>query len=120
MTLVLFLWWYPHNWKDDWREMLESTLNYATHHDITAGTPVFHWVIWRFFVWAGPSMAMVWVVAIAGSFASGGFVVAPGALAPKPQRLILDRFQDETNNDTIRACQGHDISIGNSSRKRKQ
>ena len=20
MTLVLFLWWYPHNWKDDWRE----------------------------------------------------------------------------------------------------
>ena len=32
-------------------------------------------------------MAMVWVVALAGSFALGGFVVAPGALAPKPQRL---------------------------------
>jgi hypothetical protein len=33
--------------------------------------------------------------------------------------LILDRFQDETNNDTIAACQDHDTSIGNSSRKRK-
>ena len=33
--------------------------------------------------------------------------------------LILSRFQDETNYDTIVACQGHDISIGSSSRKRK-
>ena len=33
--------------------------------------------------------------------------------------VILDRFQDETNNDTIAACQDHDASIGNSSRKRK-
>lgn len=87
MTVVLFLWWYPHNWKNDWREMLVRTLNYASHNDIAAGTPVFNWVIWKFFVWAGPTMAMVWVVALAGSFATGGFVVAPGALAPKPQRL---------------------------------
>jgi flagellar biosynthetic protein FlhB len=87
MTVVLFLWWYPHDWTNDWREMLVSTLNYASHNDITAGTPVFNWVIWKFFAWAGPTMAMIWVVALAGSFASGGFVVAPGALAPKPQRL---------------------------------
>jgi flagellar biosynthetic protein FlhB len=32
-------------------------------------------------------MALVWVVALAGSFGSGGFVVAPGALSPKPERL---------------------------------
>ncbi len=87
MTLVLFLWWYPHNWKNDWREMLENALNYAANNDISAGTPVFNWVIWTFSVWAGPTLAIVWVVALAGSFASGGFVVAPGALAPKPQRL---------------------------------
>lgn len=87
MTLVLFLWWYPHNWKDDWGEMLESTLNYAAHNDITAGTPVFNWVFWRILFWAGPSLAMVWVVALAGSFATGGFVVAPGAMTPKPERL---------------------------------
>ena len=87
MTLVLFLWWYPHNWPGDWREMLEHSLQYAAHNDITLGTPIFSWVILRFAVWAGPSVAMVWVVALAGSFASGGFVVAPGALSPKPQRL---------------------------------
>ena len=33
--------------------------------------------------------------------------------------LILARFQDETKNDTIAACQDHDTSIGNSSRKRE-
>ena len=87
MTLVLFLWWYPHNWVGDWRGLLESTLNFASHNDIATGTPVFNWVIWRFAVWAGPSLAVVWVVALAGAFASGGFVVAPGALSPKPERL---------------------------------
>ena len=35
------------------------------------------------------------------------------------QVLILARFQDETKNDTIAACQDHDTSIGNSSRKRE-
>ncbi len=87
MTLVLFLWWYPHSWAGDWREMLQRVIQYAAHNDIKAGTPIFNWVIWRFFVWAGPAMAIVWVVALAGSFGSGGFVVAPEALAPKPERL---------------------------------
>ena len=87
MTLVLFLWWYPHDWKDDWRELLERILAYAVHNDMAAGTPVLNWVAWRICVWAGPTMALVWVVALAGSFTLGGFVVAPGAMAPKPQRL---------------------------------
>jgi flagellar biosynthesis protein FlhB len=87
MTLVLVLWWYPHDWKNDWRQLLERTLAYAVHNDMAAGTPVLNWAAWRICVWAGPSMAMIWVVALAGSFILGGFVVAPGALAPKPQRL---------------------------------
>jgi flagellar biosynthetic protein FlhB len=87
MTLVLFVWWYPHNWKGDWGELLERALNYAIHNDMGGGTPVFNWVAWRICVWAGPVMTMAWLVALAGSFVLGGFVVAPGALAPKPQRL---------------------------------
>jgi flagellar biosynthetic protein FlhB len=87
MTLVLFLWWYPQNWKEDWRNLLERTLNCAIHSDMAAGTPVLKWVAWRVFVLTGPSLAMTWLVALAGSFTLGGFVVAPGALAPKPQRL---------------------------------
>ena len=86
MALVLFLWGVPHNWKDDWRG-LERTLTYATHNDMATGTPVLNWTMLRVFIWAGPSMAIVWVVALAGSFGLGGFVVAPGAMSPKPERL---------------------------------
>jgi len=87
MTLVLFLWWYPQTWKDDWRNLLERTLTSAAHSDMAAGTPVLNWVAWRICIWAAPSLALAWLVALAGSFALGGFVMAPGALAPKPQRL---------------------------------
>ena len=55
--------------------------------DMAAGTPVLNWVAWRVCVWAGPSLALAWLVALAGSFALGGFVMAPAALAPKPERL---------------------------------
>jgi flagellar biosynthetic protein FlhB len=87
LTVVLFLWWYPQNWKDDWRDLLERTLASAAHSDMAGGTPVLNWVAWRICVWAAPSLALAWLVALAGSFALGGFVMAPGALAPKPQRL---------------------------------
>ena len=87
MAVVLFLWWYPQNWKDEWRELLERTLNSAVHSDMAEGTPVLNWVAWRICVWAAPSLVFAWLVALAGSFALGGFVMAPGALAPKPERL---------------------------------
>ncbi len=87
MTLVLFLWWYPQHWAGDWREMLERTLQNAAHNDITSGTPLFNWVIFQVIAWAGPCLALVWVVALGSSFASGGLVVSPEALSPKPERL---------------------------------
>ena len=87
MTLVLFIWCYPQNWKEDWRAFLERALASAAHGDMAEGTPVLNWVAWKVCTWAAPSMALIWVVALAGSFSLGGFVVAPGALTPKPQRL---------------------------------
>ncbi|MGA2987064.1 MAG: EscU/YscU/HrcU family type III secretion system export apparatus switch protein [Terriglobia bacterium] len=87
MALVLILWWYPQNWKDDWRNLLERSLASATHSDMAAGTPVLNWAAWRVCVWAAPGVALAWLVALAGSFALGGFVLAPEALTPKPQRL---------------------------------
>ena len=87
MAVVLFLWWYPQNWKDEWRHLFERTLTSAAHSDLAAGTPVLNWVAWRVCLWAAPCMALAWLVALAGSFALGGVVVAPTALAPKPQRL---------------------------------
>jgi len=86
-TLVLFLWWRPQPWKSDWREILERVLNTAAKTDMIASGPLLQWLLWRTCVWAVPAMALAWGVAAAGSFALGGFVMAPGALAPKPQRL---------------------------------
>lgn len=87
MAVVLFLWWYPHDWQNDWRELMERALTSAIHTDMATGTPALNWVVWRVCVWAGPCMALAWVIAIAGSFALGGFVMAPSAFAPKPERL---------------------------------
>ncbi len=87
MTLVLFLCFYPRNWMGDWRGILERALGAATHSDMTGGTPVLRWVTWTTCVWAGPSLAVIWLVALASSFALGGIVAAPAALAPKPQRI---------------------------------
>ncbi|MFZ0964653.1 MAG: EscU/YscU/HrcU family type III secretion system export apparatus switch protein [Terriglobia bacterium] len=87
MAVVLFLWWYPPGWKDDWREFMERALSSAVHTDMAAGTPVLSGVVWKVCLWAGPSLALAWLVALIGSFALGGFVMAPSALAPKPERL---------------------------------
>jgi len=87
MSAALFFWWYPHNWKEDWRDLLEQTLNSAAHSDMAGGSPLLNWVAWRICVWTTPSMALAWLVALASSFALGGVVVAPAALAPKPQKL---------------------------------
>jgi flagellar biosynthetic protein FlhB len=87
MSVVLFLWWYPQNWKGDWRDLMERSLTSAAHSDMAAGTPVLNWVAWKICIWAAPSLALAWMVALVGSFTLGGFVIAPGTLAPKPQRL---------------------------------
>jgi len=87
MALVLFLWWHPQDWRGEWRDLLQSMLVAATRNDLAAGTPILSWVALRALVWTSPILLLSWVVAIAGSFALGGFVVAPAALAPKPQRM---------------------------------
>ncbi len=87
MAVVMFLWWQPQNWKDAWRGLLEQSLLYGTHGDMGAGAPMLNAVAWKVCAWAGPTLALAWLVALAGSFALGGVVVAPAALAPKPQRL---------------------------------
>ncbi|HTS67394.1 MAG TPA: EscU/YscU/HrcU family type III secretion system export apparatus switch protein [Terriglobia bacterium] len=87
MTLVLYIGWCPQTWKNDWRELIERTFTSAAHSDMAGGTPILNWVAWRVCLWAAPCLALAWLAALAGSFALGGFVVAPAALAPRPARL---------------------------------
>ena len=87
MTVVLFLWWYPHSWRAGWSNLMQRMLVAATQNDLAAGTPLLNWVALRAVLWAAPVLLLTWLVALAGSFSLGGFVVAPAALSPKPQRL---------------------------------
>ncbi len=87
MTLVLFLEWNPHNLRTECRGVLEGALNFATRRDLGGSDSPLIWALWKSFVWAAPILALVWAVALGGSFVTGGFVFAPAALAPKPQRL---------------------------------
>ncbi len=91
MAVVVFLWWQSQNsaqnWKGEWRGLLEQSLTLALHGDLAAGAPALSRLAWRVCAWAAPTLAVAWLVALAGSFALGGIVVAPSALAPKPQRL---------------------------------
>jgi flagellar biosynthetic protein FlhB len=87
MTVVLYLWWAPQSWKSDWRALFVRLLETATRGDLTARAPILNWVTWRVCAWAAPPLALTWMVAVAGSFGLGGFVVSPAALAPKPERM---------------------------------
>ena len=87
MTLVLFLGWYPQNWRNEWRDLMQRVLTTATQSDLAAGTPLLNWVAWKVCVWTAPVLLLAWLAAMLGSFALGGFVLAPAALSPKPQRL---------------------------------
>ena len=87
MTAVLFLGWYQRNWKGEWRGLFERTLAIATQSDMAVSTSLLNWVFWRVCVWTAPVLLLSWLVALGGSFALGGLIVAPAALSPKPQRL---------------------------------
>jgi flagellar biosynthesis protein FlhB len=87
MTVVLYLWWGPQNWKAGWHMLFVRLLETGTRGDLTARAPILNWVTWQVCAWAGPPLALTWMVAVAGSFGLGGFVISPARLTPKPERL---------------------------------
>jgi flagellar biosynthetic protein FlhB len=87
MTVILYLWWSPQSWRSDWRLLFVRLLETATQGDMTARAPILNWIILRVGAWVGPPLFLTWMVAVVGSFGLGGIVVAPAALAPKPERM---------------------------------
>jgi flagellar biosynthesis protein FlhB len=72
----------PH-WTLFFRNVLES----ASTDSIEANGPLLFWTSIEAIRWVFPLMLAALVVALVTGFAQGGFVFAPGALAPKPERL---------------------------------
>jgi flagellar biosynthesis protein FlhB len=72
----------PH-WTLYFRNVLES----ASSDSIEANGPLLFWTSIEAIRWVYPLMLAALAVALVTGFAQGGFVFAPGALAPKPERL---------------------------------
>src|SRR5690349_9271795 len=71
------------SWRMSWRALPDM----AWQSDFNAGTPVLTSTAIAALRWIVPSLALVWVLAVASTVAQGGLVFAAEALAPKPERL---------------------------------
>jgi len=87
LAVILFLWAYPALGRGDWRNVFGRMLATAVGSDIGPSSPLPAWTGWAVVRWAAPVLLLGWTVALGASFLQGGFVFAPAALAPKPERL---------------------------------
>jgi flagellar biosynthetic protein FlhB len=72
-----------HHWSDYFRNVLES----ASTDSIEPNGPLLFWTSIEAMRWVAPIMFCALAVSLAVGFAQGGFVFAPEALAPKPDRM---------------------------------
>jgi flagellar biosynthetic protein FlhB len=72
-----------HHWTDFFRNALDS----ASSDAITANGPLLFWTSVETMRWVMPILATALGASLVVGFAQGGFVFAPEALAPKPERF---------------------------------
>lgn len=72
----------PH-WSRLFREVLDS----AATEDLKPTSPIFFWSALEVIRWILPLLMVAMVVSIGAGYAQGGFVFAPAALQPKPERF---------------------------------
>ncbi len=85
-ALALVAWQVP-DVERQWRGLLQSMLDLSLQESLTAGGPILFWAAWSVLRWVVPVVATAWVLSVAGGLAQGGLVLAPEALAPKPERM---------------------------------
>ena len=87
VAITAFLWWQPHPWRGEWRTFFVQVIAAATQSDLASSTPLLSWTGWMLLCWGTPVLLLGWLVAVAGSVVQGGFLFAPAALTPNPERL---------------------------------
>ncbi len=87
VTTVMCLSWLVVRWPREWHEMFSTLLM----PDIWNGEGIFSVAVRKTAMltarWAGPPVAFAFLVALVSSLAQGGFVLAPKALAFKPEKF---------------------------------
>lgn len=70
-----------------WSSFFRNALDYSHSDTLEAGGPILFWASMEAIHWVFPVLIAALAVALLSSFAQGGFVFAPEALALKPERL---------------------------------
>ena len=86
LTLTMLVWWQAEVWRLQWREFLARTLPLPSS-DMKAYLTLLQRTALLTFRWAAPPLLLSWLIAAGGVVAQGGFVLAPAALSPKPEKL---------------------------------
>jgi flagellar biosynthetic protein FlhB len=85
-ALALVAWQVP-DVARQWRGLLQSSLDLSIQESLTPGGPILFWAACGVLRWIVPVVSTAWVLSVAGGLAQGGLVIAPEALALKPERM---------------------------------
>ena len=86
LTVTFMVWWQAEVWKIQWRDFLAHSLPLPSD-DMKAYLTLLQRTVMLAVRWGAPPLLMTWLIAAGGITAQGGFVLAPAALTPKPDRL---------------------------------
>src|SRR5258708_1711516 len=87
LSVVFLLAWAPQVWIGRWQGYFARVLNASVLNDWSEYAPVFGWTTLTVAQWVAPIFGVAFCVAVAGTLAQGGLVIATDALIPDPQRL---------------------------------
>ena len=86
LTVTFMVWWQAEVWKLQWRDFLAHNLSLPSD-DLKAYLTLLQRTVILVIRWGAPPLLMSWLIAAGGIVAQGGFVFAPAALEPKPEKL---------------------------------
>jgi flagellar biosynthetic protein FlhB len=81
------MWYMGHGAVVQWTAFFRHVLELANSDSIEANGPLLFWTSLEAIHWVYPLLGATLVVAIITGLAQGGFVFAPEALSPKPERI---------------------------------
>lgn len=86
LTLTILVSWQAEVWRLQWRDFLARTMPLPSD-DLKAYLTLLQRTALLAFRWGAPPLLLSWLIAAGGIVAQGGFVLAPTALAPKPEKF---------------------------------
>ena len=87
LAVVMCLSWMVVRWPREWHDLFSTVLMTTMAGGDGASVVIIRKTALLTFLWAGPPVALGFVVALGAGLAQGGFILAPKALSFKPEKL---------------------------------